>query len=393
MEIKEINILHLEDEVMDAYLVKKILERAMLKFQVNVICDKEAFISALHTGKYDIILADHSMPQFTAMDALHIMKEKNIDLPFILVTGTVSEEYSVNAMKEGAWDYILKDRLQRLPSAVTSSLERYEASLDKKKHIKEIIAKEALMKEAERLAHFGSWQADLVNGNSTWSDEKYRILGYEPGEVAASFENFMARVHPDDIAGVKQIHEHAFGNLNSLKYECRIVTNANETKYIHAELVIKRDTGYNITALTGFVHDVTESKAAELKLEESELKYKYLFTHSPQPAWVFDAETYCFLDVNEAAIKYYGYTYDEFRAMTAFDIRPNDERTQFEKSIIEDIKNNTTHKSTWRHIKKDGSLVNADVLSANVMYDGRPARLVLLTNLTSGVGASAVSVI
>ena len=114
METKEINILHLEDEVMDAYLVKKILERAMLKFHVTVICDKDAFISALHTGKYDIILADHSMPQFTAMDALQIMKEKNIDLPFILVTGTVSEEYSVNAMKEGAWDYILKDRLQRL---------------------------------------------------------------------------------------------------------------------------------------------------------------------------------------------------------------------------------------------------------------------------------------
>lgn len=389
METKEINILHLEDEVMDAYLVKKILERAMLKFHVTVICDKDAFISALYTGKYNIILADHSMPQFTAMDALQIMKEKNIDLPFVLVTGTVSEEYSVNAMKEGAWDYILKDRLQRLPSAVTSALERYDAAQDKKKHIKEIIAKEALMKEAERMAHFGCWQADLVNGNSTWSDEKYRILGYEPGEVAASFENFMARVHPDDIARIKQIHEHAFGHSNNLKYECRIVTITNEIKHIYSELVIKRDTGFNITALTGFVHDVTDSKATQQRLEESELKYKYLFAHSPQPAWVFDAETFRFLDVNDAAINYYGYSHREFMDMTAFDIRPESERTQFIKVASEDIKNNTTRKATWVHVKKDGTPIKAEILSANVVYDGRPARLVLLTNLVPGLVAAS----
>lgn len=393
MDINEINILHLEDEVMDAYLVKKILERAMLKFNITVIYDRESFISALHTGIYNVILADHSMPQFTAMDALHIMKEKNIELPFILVTGTVSEEYSVNAMKEGAWDYILKDRLQRLPSAVTSALERYEATLDKKRHIKEIIAKEALMKEAERLAHFGSWQADFVNGNSTWSDEKYRILGYEPGEVPPNFENFMKRVHPDDIAHVKQVHDDAFVNQNSLKYECRIVTPGNETKYIHAELVIKRDTDFNITALTGFVHNTTQYTQTQQKLEESEQKYKYLFAHSPQPAWVIDADTYRFLDVNDAAVNYYGYSHSEFLGMTALDLRPENEKALYEKVMSEGIKNNQTQKTTWQHIKKDGSIVTAEILSANVMFAGKSARLVLLTNAASSLAAVILNAI
>lgn len=383
MADKVINILHLEDEVMDAYLVKKILDRASLQFEITVICDKESFINALHTGNWDIILADHSMPQFTAMDALQILREKNIDLPLILVTGTVSEEYSVNAMKEGAWDYILKDRLQRLPSAVTQALDRYEASLDKKKHIKEIFAKEALMKEAERLARFGSWQADLVNGRSAWSDEKYRILGYDPGEVPPSFENFMAKVHPDDILHVKQVHEHAFSYLNNMKYECRLVSAPGVTKYIYSELVIKRDTDNNITALTGFIRDVTETHEAKQKLNDSESKYKYLFAYSPLPAWVIEEGSSRFLDVNKAAMDHYGYTYEEFLGMTAADIRPATEREHFMNTFREVPAETTTNKGMWKHQKKDGAIINVEVTSGAVVFDGIPARLILLNDVTN----------
>jgi PAS domain S-box-containing protein len=171
------------------------------------------------------------------------------------------------------------------------------------------------------------------------------------------------------------------------------VTLTNEVKHIYSELVIKRDTGFNITALTGFVHDVTESKATQQRLEESELKYRYLFAHSPQPAWVFDVDTFRFLDVNDAAINYYGYSYEEFRNMTAFDIRPESEKTQFTAVVIEDIKNNTTRKATWTHVKKDGTLVKAEILSANVVHDGRPARLVLLTNLFPSLVAASPSLL
>ncbi|GAA4459512.1 hypothetical protein GCM10023093_00610 [Nemorincola caseinilytica] len=382
MLAKEINILHLEDEVMDAYLVKKILDRAMLNFNITVICDKESFINALHAGTYDIILADHSMPNFTAMDALHILKEKNIDLPLILVTGTVSEEYSVNAMKEGAWDYVLKDRLQRLPSAVTSALERYEATLDKKRHIKEIFAKEALMKEAERLARFGSWQADLVNGHSAWSDEKYRILGYEPEAVAPTFENFMARVHPDDVAHVKQVHEHAFSHLNNMKYECRMLIAQGVIKYIRCEMVIKRDTDGNITALTGIIRDITESQEAKQRLSENENKYKCLFAYSPQPMWVIEEGSSRFLDVNKAAMAHYGYSYEEFMSMTAADIRPITERNSFMEVFMAAKSEERSNRGVWKHQKKDGTLIDVEIMASSVMFDGMAARLILLYDVT-----------
>ncbi len=377
----EINILHLEDEVMDAYLVRKILERALLKFTITVICDKASFASAIQTGKYDIILADHSMPQFTAVDALRIMKEKNIDLPFILVTGTVSEEYSVNAMKEGAWDYILKDRLQRLPSAVTGTLERYQATLDKKKHLNEIIAREAMMKEAEKLAGFGSWQANLMTGTTFWSDHKYRLLGYEPGEVVPSFDVFMARIHPEDSAYVKQIHENAFAMLDKLQYECRVVTVGGEIRYLHSELVIKRNEQQQIETLAGFIHDVTEVRQAMKQKEDSEKKYKYLFEHNPQPAWVIDTCTHKFLDVNHAAISYYGYSYEDFIGMTALDLRPKEDSAMY-LQYAEDSRNAaaTTWKRNGRHQKKDGTIVQVEITASNVVFDEKPAQLILLTH-------------
>jgi two-component system, NarL family, sensor histidine kinase UhpB len=78
----------------------------------------------LHDFRPDIILSDHSLPAFNSLEALRITREAGIDAPFILVTATVSEEYAVNVMQAGASDYILKDRLERLPNAVQNALDR-----------------------------------------------------------------------------------------------------------------------------------------------------------------------------------------------------------------------------------------------------------------------------
>src|SRR4051812_2775693 len=110
--MKQLKLLLLEDDIMDADLIKIILERAEMSFEATVVSDKKEFLLALHNVAFDIILADNSLPQFNAVNALQLIKEHNLNIPFILVTGTVSEDYAVNIMKEGASDYILKDRLQ-----------------------------------------------------------------------------------------------------------------------------------------------------------------------------------------------------------------------------------------------------------------------------------------
>jgi two-component system sensor histidine kinase UhpB len=119
-----LRILHLEDLPADAEMVERVLRKANFEFEKKVVVDKPDFIRALHEFRPDIILSDHSLPAFNSLEALRITREEGISAPLILVTATVSEEYAVNVIKEGASDYILKDRLERLPNAVQNAIDK-----------------------------------------------------------------------------------------------------------------------------------------------------------------------------------------------------------------------------------------------------------------------------
>jgi signal transduction histidine kinase len=121
---RPLKILHLEDLPADAEMVDRVLRKAKLRFEKKVVIDKPDFLKALREFQPDIILSDHSLPAFNSLEALKITREEGINSPFILVTATVSEEYAVNVIKDGASDYILKDRLERLPNAVQNALDR-----------------------------------------------------------------------------------------------------------------------------------------------------------------------------------------------------------------------------------------------------------------------------
>ncbi len=121
---RPLKILHLEDLPADAEMVDRVLRKAKLWFEKKVVIDRPDFLKALRDFQPDIILSDHSLPAFNSLEALKITREEGLHAPFILVTATVSEEYAVNVIKEGASDYILKDRLERLPNAVQNALDR-----------------------------------------------------------------------------------------------------------------------------------------------------------------------------------------------------------------------------------------------------------------------------
>jgi diguanylate cyclase (GGDEF)-like protein/PAS domain S-box-containing protein len=126
-------ILILEDNPIDAELICRELRTAGIDFESICVSDKAGFIKAIGQFDPDLILSDFSLPQFNGLEALEILKERNIDKPFILCTGTIGEEMAVECMKKGASDYILKTSLKRLPSAVSNALEAAAARLGKSK--------------------------------------------------------------------------------------------------------------------------------------------------------------------------------------------------------------------------------------------------------------------
>jgi signal transduction histidine kinase len=126
VEKRLLRVLFVEDSLADAFL----LERALTRGGFQVVCDRvdtaEGMSRALDEREWDLILADHSMPQFSAPEALQLSKQKNLDLPFIIVSGHIEEETAISTMSSGAHDYIMKDRLARLVPAVERELREAE---------------------------------------------------------------------------------------------------------------------------------------------------------------------------------------------------------------------------------------------------------------------------
>src|SRR6185436_15256011 len=112
-----IRVLIAEDNPLDAELVLLELQRAGYDVTHTRVDTEAAFLSELHPS-LDIVLSDFSMPQFSAPRALHLVRERIPEMPFIVISGTIGEDVAVDVMRLGATDYLLKDRLARLSSAV-----------------------------------------------------------------------------------------------------------------------------------------------------------------------------------------------------------------------------------------------------------------------------------
>jgi len=130
---KPLKILVLEDVLDDVGLIERELRKGGLHFETNRVDSKHEFILALRQYNADIILSDHSLPQFNSFEALKLCRSSGIEIPFILVTGSVSEEFAVTCLKDGADDYVLKSNLIRLPNAITNSLKQKELENERKK--------------------------------------------------------------------------------------------------------------------------------------------------------------------------------------------------------------------------------------------------------------------
>jgi signal transduction histidine kinase len=142
---KELKILMLEDLEDDVGLIERTLNKQGIQFISKRVDTRDEFVEALDSFDPDIILSDHALPQFNSLEALTICRNHQMDVPFILVTGTVSEEFAVSCLKQGADDYVLKSNLVRLPSAIQNALKQRTHEHKRKK------AEKALRKQNEEL--------------------------------------------------------------------------------------------------------------------------------------------------------------------------------------------------------------------------------------------------
>jgi PAS domain S-box-containing protein len=127
--------------------------------------------------------------------------------------------------------------------------------------------------------------------------------------------------------------------------------------------------------------DITERKAAEELLHESEERHRRLFDNNPHPTWAYDRETLRFLAVNNAAVRKYGYSTAEFLAMTVKDIRPAEDVPALLESVAR-VREGNEKVSDWKHRLKDGSIINVEITSYALSFSGRPAEVVVAVDIS-----------
>jgi PAS domain S-box-containing protein len=192
-----LSVLLVEDQPADAELVLRALRQAGFAPEWQRVETEAAYLAALDPS-LDMILADYALPQFDALRALELLQARRLDIPFIIVSGTIGDEVAVAAMRQGATDYLIKDRLARLGAAVAHALQRRQLHREKLRADQLLHASEQRFRAL--IEHSGDGIA-LVGADGIMhytSPSTYRILGYAPETLVG--QNSRTLLHPDDQA-------------------------------------------------------------------------------------------------------------------------------------------------------------------------------------------------
>lgn len=213
-------ILCLEDTYRDAELMRETLLKAGIKPEMDIAATKAEYIALLNNNNYDVILGDYSLPSFDAPEALAIADMMCPNVPFICVSGAIGEEAAVEFLKQGATDYILKDRLHRLPTAVNRAIE--EAWIKQ-----ETLKANAALKESQvRLQSILNNNPGLIwisgkNNDRNWFNDAW--LKYR-GKLTSieQFNGWLVGVHPDDRDALMEKVEKAFQSHRKYTVQYRL---------------------------------------------------------------------------------------------------------------------------------------------------------------------------
>ena len=269
-----LKILILEDNAADAEIIQHRLTKKGFNCQFKVLMTKEAYEQALIEFKPDLILSDNEMPQFSGWEALEILQQYGLNIPFILITGTSSEEFVAGIINAGADDYLLKDRLTRLPAAIEAALNKKQTEKEKQEVVENLTRSE---KRFRALVENNDAIISLLDENliTTFrSSSAERITGW----ANAEFKNLNTKeyIHPDDFEKMQGIIADALANPEKV-LPVKLRVRHKSGHYIWLEGVINNrihDPG--VKGVISNLRDITERVEAEQKIIKANRLYAFI---------------------------------------------------------------------------------------------------------------------
>jgi PAS domain S-box-containing protein len=264
MTKKVLHILMVEDDPLDAELNKEqLLVQDEFQYNFTVVDNKADFIKSLEEDPPDLILCDYNLPQYNGLEALHDLMDRNKLIPFIFVTGTMQEEIAADAIKAGAWDYVVKDRLFRLPLAVQSVL---------KLRTEKEIAAEAEKKTNRLLKAIEETSAQIIvsdnEGRIQYVNKRFtEITGFTQDDVKGRDITLFS---PDNE--IWEQNQEVFKKLEKgevFRGELKSVKKDGSDYWELVSITPIKDNENNITNFVAVKEDITLRKEMELDLIEA----------------------------------------------------------------------------------------------------------------------------
>lgn len=311
----KLKILFIEDREDDMLLVLRALSKGGYRVSHKRVQEEEGVRSLLSSESWDLVIADFSMPGFTGSDALEIFKEYNLDIPFILVSGSVGEEFAVQMMKNGANDYVMKDKLARIVPAIERELAEFEMRKRKSQMEDELYRASLIIDSTDVVL----WQWKPEPGWPViYVSKNISQFGYEADDFLSGKVMYSEFVHPDDLDMVSESSATNIAEKRDLyKQSYRIVCKDGSVRWLDDYTTIVRTASGEVSMVQGITYDVTESRLMGQDLEQSKNLYQNLVDTSPDAICMMDMQ-FNTIFANKRKAELFGYDApDEMIGMNA----------------------------------------------------------------------------
>ncbi|MFN2542462.1 MAG: response regulator [Chthoniobacterales bacterium] len=258
MDSRPLNVLIVEDNPSDAELMLRELRRAGFAPDWRRV-DTEADFSTNLDPKIDIILSDYSMPQFSGLRALELVNERRLAVPFIIVSGSIGEDTAVAAMRSGASDYLLKDRLARLGQAVEGALEQKQLRDERKQAEERLREQSDIINRAQDAVIIRNFETDRI---TFWNRGAERVYGWSASEAIGRPMGELIFTESNEREALLERLVSTGEFRGEIKHRAKdgrdVIVNSRAT-------LIRNDDG-TPRAVLGINTDITEQKSLEMQL-------------------------------------------------------------------------------------------------------------------------------
>jgi PAS domain S-box-containing protein len=364
--LRALRILNLEDNPLDAQLIHATLADGGIECEVTRVQTRADFAAALGSGDVDLVLADYSLPSFDGLSALELVQEVRPGVPFVLVSGALGEERAIEALKSGATDYVLKQRLERLVPAVRRAVREADERAERKR------AEEALRESEERFrATFEQAAVGIahVNADGRWlrvNQKLCEIVGYSREELLG--KTFQDITHPDDLdADLQQARRLLAGEIETYSMEKRYVKKDDSIVWTTLTGSLVREPSGKPKYFIAVIEDISERKWAEEVLRQKEKPYRAAVEQAADSIFLIDAKTKRILEANTTLYKELGYTQEELRQLAIYDVLVQ-EQDRVDRELQRIAERERTSLGVRKYRRKDGELLNVEVNAYTIPY-------------------------